>query len=78
MRGSGQVLHFDRSANGNAKPLRVIRGPRTGIRNPAAALIESQPTRGFFLLGMPSNLRGSPDNFVGVWSVEDEGDVPPR
>jgi hypothetical protein len=62
-RASAEITIFDRLANGNAKPLRVIRdvpGQRVVVH----------PERGLiFVLG--------PD-FVGVWSVDDDGAVPPR
>ena len=55
---------FDRMANGNAKPLRVISGLR-GMGNLAvdspSGLIFSQQTR-----------------YIGVWRITDEGPVPPR
>ena len=62
-RQSSEITIFDRLANGNVKPLRVIRdvpGQRVVVY-PEGGLI--------FVLG--------PD-FVGVWSVNDDGAVPPR
>jgi hypothetical protein len=62
-RESSEVTIFDRTADGNVKPLRVISGV------PGQRLIV-YPERGLiFVLG--------PD-FVGVWSVDDNGAVPPR
>jgi hypothetical protein len=62
-RDSAEVTIFDRTANGNVKPLRVI----TGV--PGQRLVV-YPERGLiFVLG--------PD-YVGVWSVDDNGAVPPR
>ena len=73
---SGQVLIFNRTDNGNAKPLRAIRGPKTQIGG--VGLMAVYPPRGLFLVGVPSSEKSSPNNFVGVWSVNDNGDVPPR
>ena len=73
-----KVLIFNRTDEGNAKPLRVIRGPKTGITGTFG--LRSYPSRGLFLVTMPGpNYSGFHDGaFVGVWSVEDNGDVPPR
>jgi hypothetical protein len=73
---SGQVLIFDRTANGNAKPLRVISGPNSRIRR--TGLITVYPPTKTILVGLPSNEKASPNNFVGVWKETDDGDVPPR
>ena len=76
--GNSKILIFNRTARGNAKPIRVIRGPKTGITGTWS--LRTYPPRGLILAVMPG-----PDNsgfhdasFVGVWSVEDNGDVPPR
>jgi hypothetical protein len=62
-RGS-ELRIFDRKANGNVKPLRVITGLR-GMGNLAVhsptGLIFSMQTR-----------------YVGVWHIDDNGRVPPR
>ena len=62
-RGS-ELRIFPRTANGDAKPLRVITGLR-GMGNlavdAATGLIFSQQTK-----------------YIGVWSVNDDGRVPPR
>ena len=72
----GQVLMFDRTANGNAKPLRVISGPHSRITR--TGLITVYPPTKHILAGLPSNEKASPNNFVGVWKEGDNGDVPPR
>ncbi len=74
--GQGQILIFDRTANGNVKPKAEIFGPNTKIGR--TGLITNYPPRQFILLGVPSVERESPNNFVGVWSEKDNGDVPPR
>lgn len=62
-RDTAEVTIFDRLANGNVKPLRVV----TGV--PGQRLITYPEAGLFFVLG--------PD-YVGVWSVEDSGAAPPR
>ena len=72
------IVIFDRTANGNTAPRAVIRGPQSGIvrinqmaLNPQRRLVvAAQP-------GITSEME--PEGaFVGVWSYDDNGDVPPR
>ena len=74
---SGLVI-FNRTDNGDVKPLRRIIGPNTGITritqmqvySPGGWVVVSQP-------GVVSEQ--SPEgSFIGVWSLYDEGDVPPK
>jgi hypothetical protein len=73
-----RIFMFDRTANGNVKPIRVIYGPKTGITrinqmqiySPKGWIVASQP--GFVDAQRPE------DAFVGIWSIHDNGDVPPR
>jgi hypothetical protein len=75
---------FDRMANGNTKPLRVI----TGEASKDAWLMTMYPEKGIiFAVVRPGNTGGLEgdisgryllDDYVGVWSVFDDGDVPPR
>lgn len=69
---------YNRTDEGNAKPLRVIGGPKSGFRNlggpftvypPKGWIIASDRGQGELVGDIP---------YVGVWSVEDNGDVPPR
>jgi hypothetical protein len=87
-RGGGRRLAairiFDRTANGNAKPLRII----TGEATKDAWLMTMYPEKGvIFAVVRPGNTGGLEgdisgryllDDYVGVWSVFDNGDVPPR
>jgi DNA-binding beta-propeller fold protein YncE len=72
------LLIFDRLANGEVKPLRVIRGPKTGLNH--IRQIEIQPEKGWIVVtdefdgGIPE----PEGTFIGVWSINDSGDVPPR
>ena len=76
--GGGGMLMFDRAASGNVEPLREIRGPSTGIvrilqlqiYSPKGWIVATQPGR---------NDEEEPEGiYVGVWSINDNGDVPPR
>jgi hypothetical protein len=64
-------LIFDRTASGNTKPLRVIRGPKAAIGG--GNQIQIYPPRGWIIGGAQG-----PGPSVGVWSITDNGDAPPR
>lgn len=72
------LLIFDRTANGEVKPLRVIRGPKTGMH--FVRQIQIQPSGGWIVISqMTAPDVPEPEGaFVGVWSIHDDGDVPPR
>ena len=72
----GQVLIFNRTDNGNVRPLRVIRGPNSKLTR--VGLMAVYPPKELILVGVPGGENTSPNNFVGVWSELDNGDVPPR
>ena len=86
--GSGDrvaaIRIFDRMASGNTKPLRVITGP--GAKD--AWLMTIHPEKGMiFAVVRPGNTGGqegdvsgrfAPEDYVGVWSVFDDGNVPAR
>lgn len=85
---------FERTASGDAKPLRVVTGgPRSGVEPPDEDVIWIPGTRNFMARTRPYGVRtkadlpGAPGNyqtvedaamFIGVWSIDDDGDVPPR
>ncbi len=72
------ILIFERLANGETKPLRVIRGPRTGIK--AIRQMAMYPEKGHIVIAQITD-GGIPEpegTYVGVWSINDSGDVPPR
>jgi hypothetical protein len=76
--GRDSILIFDRTANGDAKPLRVIRGPHTGLK--AIRQMQVYPKGGWIVIahiadGVIPEPQGA---FVGVWNINDSGDVPPR
>jgi hypothetical protein len=89
----GAVRLFNRTDSGDAKPLRVITGgPKSGTSGPSIPYW-IPGTRNFLAATRPfgaktaGDLPGAPNNyqtagealtFVGVWSIDDSGDVPPR
>ncbi len=77
-RGRNSILVFNRLDDGDVFPLRIINGPRTGIN--AIRQMAVQPEGGWVVIAQISN-GGIPEpegTFVGVWSIYDDGDVPPR
>jgi hypothetical protein len=78
--GGGGIRIFDRMASGNTKPLRFING--TGAKD--VALLTNNPANGMiFGVARPGggdDIEGryAPLDYVGVWNVLDDGDVPPR
>jgi hypothetical protein len=72
------VLIFDRMASGNTKPLRVIRGPQTQIDR--INQMQVWPEGRLIFVAMPG-LQGymePPRVFLGIWSLDDNGDVAPK
>jgi hypothetical protein len=67
--GSSQLAIFDRTASGDAKPKRVIAGPKSRLGNPGNMRID--PDTGLLFVIQQAG-------YVGVWSVDDNGEVPPR
>ena len=74
---SGLVI-FERTASGNAKPLRIIRGPNTGIKR--VTQMQVYPPGGWIVVTQPgeADVQEPEGTFVGVWSIYNDGDVPPR
>ncbi len=73
----GAILVFNRTDSGNTRPRAVIRGPKSGIIR--INQMQTYPDRRQIVVAMP----GIKDDmepegaFVGVWSYDDNGDVPP-
>jgi hypothetical protein len=89
--GRGGLRIFNRTDSGNAKPLRIITGgPKsgtTGPRNPVMVpgtrmFIASTRQLGAApkTVETTSNFQSSDEaqSFLGVWSIDDNGDVAPR
>ena len=79
----GQIAIFNRTASGNTKPLRVITGSKT-LLSSTQTIMTTYPPRGWILgavWGSDYGETGAPFSeraMVGVWSIYDNGDVPPR
>ncbi len=72
------ILVFDRLANGNVKPLHVIRGPNTQIDRINQMAV--YPAGKLLVVAMPG-VQGAmepPRVFVGMWSLDDDGDIAPK
>jgi DNA-binding beta-propeller fold protein YncE len=84
--GAGGIQIFDRTANGNVKPLRFITGPgaadvRLLTNNPENGMIFGAVRAGEVFGGASGediSGRYGLDDYVGVWSVFDNGNAPPR
>ncbi|OFV98920.1 MAG: hypothetical protein A3H28_01985 [Acidobacteria bacterium RIFCSPLOWO2_02_FULL_61_28] len=74
----GALLIFNRTDNGNVKPRAVIRGPKSGITR--INQIALYPEKGWIVATQPGEGADmEPEGaFIGVWSINDNGDVPPR
>jgi hypothetical protein len=87
--GQGGLRIFNRTDSGNAKPLRIITGgPKSGITRPGSPVVVPG-TRMFVAtarrFGAPAEVATSnfqdpseAQSFIGVWSIDDSGDAPPR
>lgn len=86
----GQILIFNRTDAGDAKPRAVIAGPKTGIRAHINHLRVYGP-KGWIITttggggdgdgesgGERETVSRGRDGAIVVWSVHDNGDVPPR
>lgn len=71
------IFIFDRTASGRATPRAVIAGPKTGLRHIRGITV--YPPTGW-ILAVEQGLTGKAEEnvWVGVWSLNDSGDVPPR
>jgi hypothetical protein len=75
--GGAQLEIYDRNA-ATAKPLRIIRGPHTMLANANDNRLRVH--NGWILVAHDGVQNQPPSglSFIGVWSVFDDGDVPPR
>jgi len=86
---SDGILVFNRTDSGDVAPRGVIAGPHTGIIKIRQVVVDED--RGMIFATIKNNFenydfadaRPSPWNpdktgFIGVWSIDDHGDVPPR
>jgi hypothetical protein len=83
------ILIFNRTDNGDVAPKAMIAGPHTGIIK--IRQIVADEARGQIFVTVKNNFEAysaaanrpspwDPDKtgFIGVWSITDDGDVPPR
>ncbi|HWP83929.1 MAG TPA: hypothetical protein VNN17_01960 [Terriglobia bacterium] len=75
--GGPELYVYERTASGKATPLRIIRFPE-GMRG-GTGLMNIDPNTGmiFVRVSGPGG-RHDADDYVGVWSVFDDGPTPPR
>lgn len=74
---NGALLIYNRTDNGNVKLRNAIRGPKSGIvRITQMAL---NPPRKLIIATQPGVVEDMEPQgaFVGVWNIDDNGDVPP-
>jgi hypothetical protein len=74
----GAILIFNRTDTGNVKPKAVIRGPKSGIVR--INQMQLYPQRKLIVAAMPGVIDQMVpgEAFLGVWSYDDNGDVPPK
>ena len=72
------LLFFNNTDEGNVKPKSLISGPQTNLVR--TGLITVYPPKGQILVTVrgSSGELTSDEGFVGVWNIQDKGDVPPR
>ena len=68
-RGTPMLAIFDRTAEGNARPKRVIAGEKSRLNDTGNMRI--YPEGGLIFVTQQTG-------YVGVWSIDDNGAVPPR
>ena len=76
--GGGGLLTFNRLDQGDVAPRTMIRGPRSGIWR--INQIQVNAEKGWIVATQPgkNNVEEPEGIFVGVWGINDNGDVPPR
>jgi hypothetical protein len=72
------ILFFNRTDNGNVKPRNVIQGPKSQVDR--INQMQIYPQARHLVVAMPGQqgLVEPPRVFVGVWNIDDNGDVPPK
>ena len=75
---NGAILIFNRTDDGNVKPRAVIKGPKSGITRINQMAV--YPPRKLVIAAQPGPIEQmEPEGaYVGIWSIDDNGDVPPR
>ncbi len=72
------LMIFNRTDSGEAEPKAMIAGPKTGIIG--LRQIQVYPKNGWIVVSQITDgvIEEPEGTFVGVWSINDNGDVPPR
>jgi len=76
-----RLLIFNRTDSGNTKPKAVIGGPKSHLNGFGGPLAVYPPKREIIVSVRgtgPSAELSSDEAYVGVWSIDDNGDVPPK
>lgn len=68
--GGGGLRIFERTASGNTKPIGVIPG--------GSGLMTTYPPKGLVFAATGRGDRHASGDYIGVWSIHDNGDVPAR
>ena len=82
-RSGTRLLIFNRTDQGNVKPKAVIGGPKSGIID-LGGPFAVYPPKGEIIVSVRGGGEDAASNmasdkcFVGVWTIQDNGDVPPR
>lgn len=76
--GGESLVIFNRTDNGNVKPRGLIKGEKTGIIR--INQMEIYAPKGWIVASQPGRVDSQePEgSFVGVWSINDSGNLPPR
>jgi hypothetical protein len=71
-----EIRVYRRTESGDVTLRNVIKGPHTGISTPRLAIY---PEGNLIVVGMRGPETMEPAGvFIGVWNLDDDGDVPPR
>jgi hypothetical protein len=80
-RGEARLLIFNRTDSGNVKPKAVIGGPKSHL-NAFGGPFTVYPPKNEIIVSVrgtgPYAELSSDEAYVGVWSIDDNGDVPPK
>ncbi len=75
--GWSHLLIYNRNANGDAKPLRIIGGPKSYTAR--IMQIQVYPSKGWIIAAQAGFAGQEPKGFyVGIWSIDDDGDSAPK
>ena len=75
---NGAILIFNRTDEGNVAPRGVIKGPKSGITRINQMAV--YPPRKLIIAAQPGPIEQMEPvgAYVGIWSIDDNGDIPPR